>query len=378
MSKRSAAKAKCTVAHVCHCLENIAPPGLAQSWDNVGLIAGDLGAPVERVLLCIDLTQAVVAEAVSGKAGLILAYHPPILKPISSLSVPGDGTDATVFRCVRQGIAVYATHTALDAADGGTNDVLAELCGIVETEPIEYVESPDGAECKIVVFVPREHVEAVADAMFDAGAGRIGDYTRCSFRAAGQGTFLGGLETQPVVGKRGRLERVDEVRLEIVTQAADLAAVVQALRSTHPYEEPAFDLYPLKGRPVRGMGRVGPFTRVTTLGSLARKLKRVTHAACVQIVGSPDHEVDRAVIVAGSAGSLPFRVPPRDGDCLITGEIRHHDALTLLRRGGSAVALGHWTSERPVLFALAEQLQGALPGVRVRVSAADSDPFRSV
>ena len=145
----------------------------------------------------------------------------------------------------------------------------------------------------------------------------------------------------------------------------------------NPYDEPAFDIYPLKPKPVRGIGRVGELSRPTTLTRLAKRLKRSTQAACVQTIGLNDREVSRVVIVAGAAGSLPFRIPLAPNDCIVTGEIRHHDALTIDRVGCTAIALGHWASERPVLAPLTARLRKRLPGIAIEVSNADHDPFRT-
>lgn len=400
MSRKRPATKKPTTADFCDAMETIAPTALAQDWDNVGLLAGDTTAALRRALLCIDLTDPVVDEAIHSKVNLILAYHPPIFKPIHNLRVPGTDTNALVFRCIRQGIAIYSTHTALDAADGGTNDVIASLCGIKETEPLEYVDEPGRQEMKVVVFVPAEHVDSIADAMFAAGAGHIGEYTRCSYRLAGRGTFFGGEATDPTIGQRGRMEYVDEIRLESVVPSRSVPAVVAAIRKAHPYEEPAFDIYPLKAKPLRGIGRCGKLPRPTTLAALARKLNkniasrrhatahlrlqparssaRVRRAGAVQIIGPPDRRVTRAVIVVGAAGSLPFRTALTPEDVIITGEIRHHDALTINRLGCTAIALGHWSSERPTLPILAQRLEAALPGISVQVSDADSDPFQAI
>ena len=367
---------KLTVADFCSAMEAIAPTSLAQSWDNVGLLAGDTEAQLRQALLCIDMTGDVIDEAVRCKADLILAYHPPIFKPINRLCMPGTGTEALVFRCISRGIAIYSTHTALDAANGGTNDVLAGLCGIKETEPLEYIDDPDSTELKVVVFVPADSVERVAGAMFDAGAGHIGNYSRCSYRSTGNGTFFGSEDTNPAIGQRGKMEYVDEIRLETIVSAQVLPAVVSAIRESHPYDEPAFDVYPLKAKPVRGIGRCGKLPQPTTLGNLANNLKQATESANVQIVGSTDTKVDRAVIVVGAAGSLPFRSPLSKTDVIITGEIRHHDALTIQRYGCSAIALGHWASERPVLTPVAVQIEEALPGISATVSEADRDPFQ--
>lgn len=359
-------------------METIAPTSLAQSWDNVGLLAGDPGAAARRALTCIDLTPDVVQEAIRSKIDLIVAYHPPIFRPVASLRADSSGTEAAVFRCIRAGVSIYATHTALDAAVGGTNDVMAALCGIRQTEPLEYVPKPGIEHRKLVVFVPGDHLDPVVDAIFAAGGGHIGAYSRCSYRSPGQGTFLGGESTNPSIGRKGRMECVEEVRLEVVVPSPRLPDAVRAMMAAHPYDEPAFDIYPLEARPQRGIGRFGQFARPTTLGSLARKLKRSTGGTCVQTVGPKDRRLTRGVIVVGAAGSLPFRTDLTRETVVVTGEMRHHDALSILRQDCCAIALGHWASERPILAPLAERLESMVPGLSVAVSKSDADPFHGV
>jgi dinuclear metal center YbgI/SA1388 family protein len=361
---------------VCAALNRLAPLNLAQSWDNVGLLAGDPNAKVQRVMLCIDLTPPVAEEAIRGKVDLVMAYHPPLFKPISRLSAISRETDAILFRCIAAGIAIYSTHTALDAADGGTNDVLAELCNLVEPEPFEFVS--DAAEFKLVTFAPPDVVDRVAEAMFHAGAGHIGDYSRCSYRLAGTGTFHGSIATNPAIGIAGAYETVQETRIETVVPKSALPAVVAALRESHPYEEPAFDVYSLHGAPRRGIGRWGDIATPLTLRALVRKLKRATGAVSCHTVGAGDTVVSRAAVCVGSAGSMPFTLPLKSGDCVITGEMRHHDALTILRRGWTAITLGHWSSERPALASFAERLKRDLPGIEVSISDTDCEPFQPV
>jgi dinuclear metal center YbgI/SA1388 family protein len=382
MSKNRPRQRNRKVDDFCQAMEAIASTQLAQSWDNVGLIAGDRAALLRRVLLCVDLSPPVVQEAVARRADLVMAYHPPILNPVTSLRPDGPGAESAVYHCIRRGIAVYSTHTALDAAAGGTNDALAALCGIERCEPLLYAEPIVGQDYKVVVFVPESALEQVAQAMFASGAGRIGEYTHCSFRASGTGTFFGSQTTKPAVGKRGRLEHVAEVRLETIIPSSALPGVVRGMLQAHPYEEPAFDLYPLGSRPKPGIGRIGSLPRPATLGALATRLRKATKAACVQIVGPAARKIERAIVVAGSAGDLPFRVPltPCGGaissrDVIVTGEMRHHDALRVLRIGCSAIVLGHWASERPVLRPLAERLRAALPNVSFHLSDSDRDPF---
>jgi len=378
MSPKPAKSNPYTVSDLERIMESLAPTHLAQAWDNVGLIAGDSTARLERVLLCVDMTKAVVDEAVRKRADLILSYHPPIFKPVSSLRYPAPTTEAQVFECIRRGIAVYATHTALDAAEGGTNDVLAGLCGATATEPLEFADDAGPAQVKVVVFVPQSDLAKVADAMFAAGAGRIGDYSHCSYRIEGHGTFFGSDSTDPTVGRRGRLETVDEIRLESVAPLNALPAVIDAIYASHSYEEPAFDVYPLLKRPVAGIGRCAALPRKSSLGALARRLKRLVHATNVELIGAPQRPVKRIIVVAGAAGSIPFRAVQWPHDVIITGEIRHHDALAIHRMGCAAIALGHWPSERPVLAPLAARLVTQMPRITAMLSEADCAPATGV
>ncbi len=371
-----------TVGGLCDAIEQIAPSWAAAEWDNVGLLAGGRAWPARRILLTIDLTAPVLDEAIGGRFGAIVAYHPPIFRPINRMIAAPSETDGLAAAALASRIAIYSPHTALDAAPGGTNDALAELAGLSETIPFEATASPK-RECKLVTFVPREHLEKVAKAVFAAGAGHIGAYEKCSFRIQGEGTFFGTEVTAPAFGRKGRLERVVETRLEVVLPQARMAEVTAALRRAHPYEEPAFDLYPLATAPDGriGQGRIGRFEKAISLGALARTLRRKTGAANVVVIGKASQRVRRGLVCAGAAGSLAFEIPGKPcgvGDVVITGEIRHHDALRYQRCGTAAVALGHWASERPVLAPLAARLRKALPGMTSVISRMDRDPFAAV
>ncbi len=369
-----------TVDSLCEVMGRIAPIRAAAERDNVGLLVGDSAWPMKRILLTIDLTGPVLDEARRGKFDAILSYHPTIFRPVSRM-VPDRTEQAGIAaEALASRIAVYSPHTAFDAAVGGANDCLAERCGLADTRP--FAAAAIGrSECKLAVFVPVANVDQVAEAVFQAGAGRIGDYEKCSYRLRGEGTFFGTDATDPVVGRKGRLERVEEIRMEVVFPKASLADVAAAVRRSHPYEEPAFDVYPLETLPDGriGQGRIGRFKKAITLGTLARRLTRETGAANVQIVGKASRKLGRALVCVGMAGSMPFELadpPCGRGDVVITGEMRHHDALRILRYDAMAILLGHWASERPALAPLAARLKNALPGVSVNVSRADYDPFK--
>lgn len=366
-----------TVGAVTAAMDRIAPPELAQSWDNVGLLVGDRSAVCGRVLLCIDLTPAVLREAVASRCEMIVSYHPPLFKPVKRLLADSEGTESIVHQAIACGIAIYSPHTALDAAEGGVNDVLAGLCGLKDVGPFEYV-SVGRREYKVVTFVPLAQLEKVASAMFAAGAGRIGDYEQCSYRLRGEGTFFGTESTNPRVGRKGQLERVAETRIEMVCPDRCLPEVIAALRRSHPYEEPAFDIYPLTPEPEMGIGRAGNLPKGTTLGSLAKLLKRATKSQVIMTVGEPNTKLRRAAVCAGAAGRMPLEMPRASAcDVIVTGEIRHHDALSILRAGKTAIALGHWESERPVLAPLNKRLKQTLGAIDVRLSRKDAPPFQS-
>ncbi|MCG8409082.1 MAG: Nif3-like dinuclear metal center hexameric protein [Phycisphaerales bacterium] len=371
-----------TVNDLCTVMEEVAPTWAAADWDNVGLLVGHKTWPVRRVLLCIDLTAAVLDEATRGRFDVILAYHPPIFRPVKRMTPDRSEQEGLAAAALSSRIAIYSPHTALDAAPGGTNDTLAAMAGLRDVIPFEAAGSPM-RDCKLVVFVPEAQADGVAEAVFEAGAGRIGDYERCSYRLRGQGTFWGMEGANPTVGRKGRLERVDEMRLEVIFPQRRLVDVAAAVRRSHPYEEPAFDIYPLEKSPDGriGQGRIGYFSRPPSLRMLASSLAKKTRAANVTIVGKPGQKVRRGLVCVGAAGSLPFEIPGKPcgaGDVILTGEIRHHDALRYQRAGAAAIALGHWASERPVLTSLAARLRRAIPRLSAVVSRKDCDPFGPV
>jgi dinuclear metal center YbgI/SA1388 family protein len=348
-------------------IEAIAPPGLAEAWDNVGLIVGDRRAEVSRVLLCIDLTPAVLEEAVACRCECVLAYHPVIFEGVKRF-VAGD----IAFEAARRGIAVYCPHTALDCAVGGTNDVLADLLGLLDVGPLRRPTPGAAGFAKLVTFMPPESVEKVAAAIYAAGAGRIGKYGECSFRSEGTGTFKGDPTTNPTVGQPGKLEHAVEVRFETVLPLSALPEVIAALKSAHPYEEPAIDVFPqveVKGS--LGPGRLGNLPKTMTLGEVAHHLKRALGLSGLLVSGELPTSISRVAVCAGAGRSLVPDVIAAKADLFVTGELPHHDALRLSRANIAAICTLHSNSERPTLKVLARRLTG----VHATVATADQDPF---
>jgi dinuclear metal center YbgI/SA1388 family protein len=326
-------------------------------------------------MLTIDYTAAVAREAKEAGCDLIVAYHPPIFHPLRRL----DG-DSLVFDAIRRGVAIYSPHTALDVAEGGTNDMLADALGMTQRGPLRPGVS-EGANYKLVVFVPIEHVERVSAAIFAAGAGQIGRYSSCSFRAEGMGTFFGNEGTHPAIGRSGKLEQVREYRLETIVPRTRVAAVVEALRQTHPYEEPAFDLIVLAApggeNQSMGTGRIGrmpPTGRAELLGRIKRELQ-VEH---LLVAGPTDGRITRAAVCAGAGGQMLDDALRGGAELYLTGEIRHHDAIRGGAAGMSVVCTLHSNSERAVLKRLKQRLEETPEMPPIHISAVDRDPFTIV
>jgi dinuclear metal center YbgI/SA1388 family protein len=283
------------VSDLVEAMEGIAPTRYAEAWDNVGLLVGDRGERVSKVLLAIDYTVEVAREGERLGCDAVVAYHPPIFQGVKRIEAGGVIHDA-----IRRGVAIYSPHTAWDVAEGGTNDVLARVMGLTGVRPLKPAEGR-ATRYKMVVFVPEKDVERVGEAMFRAGAGRIGNYSRCSFRSEGTGTFFGKEGTKPAVGEAGRLETADEIRVETVVTIANVERVIAAMRAAHPYEEPAFDLVQLAAVPEgKGIGRIGVTEGRVTREELCRRLKVGLGVKHLMVSGAGKGAVKSVAMCAGA------------------------------------------------------------------------------
>ncbi|MDQ3498280.1 MAG: Nif3-like dinuclear metal center hexameric protein [Actinomycetota bacterium] len=333
-------------------VERIAPLSLAEAWDNCGLQVGDPGAQVARVLVALTPLPAVYEEAEEKGADFLLFHHPLIFSPLTSIVVstyPGD----LLARAIRNGLAIYAAHTSYDAAPAGVSVALARALGL---RGRLRVLSPRGVLRKLVVFVPEENADAVAKALAEAGAGMIGDYTECTFRTQGTGTFRGGDAANPYLGEKGRLEEVEEVRIETVVPAQAVGRAIDAATAAHPYEEVALDVYPVEGSPEGcGYGRLGTLLERLTADELREHVSKSLGFPS-RLVADPGRRIETVAVLGGSGGSFIPEVAASGAHAYVTGDVDYHDALLAESLGLTVIDAGHAATELPSLEPLALQL----------------------
>jgi dinuclear metal center YbgI/SA1388 family protein len=357
-------------------IEKIVPLKLAQDWDNVGLLIGDPQRNVKNILLTIDVTGEVFAEAKRLKTDLIISYHPVIWDGLKKITT--DNQSSIVYDLIQADIAVFSIHTALDAVPGGVNDGLAEIIGIVDGRPIgDYVDNPAGDNYKLVVFVPIESADKVSNAVFAAGAGAIGNYSNCGFTSEGTGTFLPLAGARPAIGKKGKIEAVPEIRFETIVPAEKLDDCIAAMKKAHPYEEPAFDVFKLYNNQNKfGLGRIGKLNKPTQLTRIIERIKKHTGAKAVGIIGNQKRLIRTAAVCAGSCGKIISSIIAAKPDLYLTGELKHHYALAAQQANLTCICLSHTVSERFILKKFAKQLQKQIKQITVKISKKDADPFK--
>jgi dinuclear metal center YbgI/SA1388 family protein len=364
------------LSEVIEVLDEAYPPQLAQSWDSVGLVCGDPEDLLDSVTVAVDATPAVVDEVPEG--ALLLAHHPLLLRGVDTVAA-STPKGALVHRLIRTGRSLFTAHTNADSASPGVSDALAHALGLTVEAVLEPV--PATAELdKWVIYVPRENAEAVRAAVFDAGAGHIGDYSHCSWTVTGIGQFLPHEGATPAVGSVGNVERVDEDRFEVIAPARLRADVLSAMRAAHPYEEPAFDIFALVSLPSEaGLGRVGVLAQPEPLREFVSRVTTALPSTSwgVRAAGDPDLPVSRVAVCGGAGDSLLSAAARADVQAYVTADLRHHPADE--HRRASEVALidvAHWASEFPWCEQAADVLRARFgTGLPVRVCTLRTDPW---
>jgi len=353
------------------------PPVTADSWDAVGLVAGDPDQPVAKVMLAVDPTRAVADEAAEWGADLLVVHHPLFLRPVHGVARTTPKA-RTLGVLLDAGCALLTAHTNADGAVGGVSEALATTLGLTDLAPV-LPASPEGLD-KLTTYVPVNDAEALRQALAAAGAGTIGDYDSASFSTAGEGRFRPLTGANPRIGEVGSLEVVQEVRVEVVLARPRRFAVVAALLAAHPYEEPAYDVVELApaGPVGTGAGRIGD-VEATTLGVFAAQVAAALPATAVgvRVGGDPDRAVRRVAVCGGAGDFMLDAVLGTDADVYVTSDLRHHVASEFLEKGGPAlVDVAHWAAEWTWLPVVEAKLLDALGDtVDTRVSTITTDPW---
>lgn len=356
--------------------ESFCPPSYAVEGDRIGLQIGTLHKEIKRVMITLDVSLEVVQEAIKEKADLIIAHHPPIYRPLKKIET-SHPSGRVIELCMKHDIAVYAAHTNLDVADGGVNDMLAAALQLTNTEIL--VPTVTESMKKLVVYVPKDHEENVRKAIGNAGAGHIGEYSHCAFSSEGIGSFRPIEGADPYIGTVGELELVHEVRLETIFPSRLKRQVLAAMFEAHPYEEVAYDIYPVEQASVKkGLGRIGTIEQEMTLRDFARYVKDKLQVDGVRMSGNPEAIVKKVAVLGGDGNKYMSDAIKMGADVFVTGDIYFHVAQDAVAEGLNLVDPGHY-AEKIMKQGLADLLEAKCNEEKMEISifpsATDTNPF---
>ncbi len=368
-----------TVRDLTAALETWAPPGQKLDYDHVGLQVGDPTREVDTVLIALDLTPAVIAEAEEVGAQLVVTHHPLLFKPLTRLTTT-DPVGALALRLAKADLAYYAIHTNLDAAVGGVSMALAERLGV---EAPRFLEPTPGALVKLVTFAPASDATAVRHAMAEAGAGRIGDYQACAFTLRGMGHFRPGAGTNPHIGEAGGPEEaVEEVRIEAEVMRWDLPRVVRAMKAAHPYEEVAYDVVPVEQPASRaGFGAVGRLAEPMPLPDFLARVAERLGAVSLRYAGDPEQTIETVAVCGGAGAGLIGAALGAGADAYVTADVTYHRFFEALNTDGRArmaiIDAGHYETEALTEALLADWLAARFDGVAFHRTRHRTSPMRT-
>lgn len=345
-----------TVKKVIAYLEELAPEKLALPGDPAGLQLGNPEAVISKVLVALDPDDAAIEEASSTGAGMLVTHHPLFYHKLAAIdeSLPAG---ALVASAIRKELNIYSAHTNFDLVPRGVSYQLAQRLGF-PTEKAEVMDITGSEELlKLVVFVPTGHEDEVRNALALAGAGQIGRYSHCTFQTDGTGTYMPGEGTNPYIGSSGDLEKVAELRLETILSAHSRKNVITALLDAHPYEEVAYDLYPLalEGKAL-GLGLVINLDEMLSLDQILQICRERLTAGTMRYWASSKLEYRRVALCGGSGGSLIEHAARQGADLYISGDFRYHDLKTAQALGITLIDAGHDATEWPGVAYLKEYL----------------------
>jgi dinuclear metal center YbgI/SA1388 family protein len=365
-------------ADIAGVINKIAPVTLAEAWDNPGLQVGDPAAEVTRIMVALDPTPDVIDSALKASCQLLVTHHPLIFKPLKSIST-STTHGASIQKAIKGGLSIIAMHTNYDIASGGLNDLLAAKIGLTGCSPLK-VTTTNGL-VKLVAFVPGDQLEQLRTALLPYAAAE-GKYRDCSFAAGGIGTFTPLDGAAPFTGTVGMLAKIPEERFELLIERSQLPRAVRALLAAHPYEEPAFDLYPLLNEGQKlGIGRIGRLAEPATLAEYVDRLRMILSAPALRYVGDPAARISKVALCSGSGASLLHDADRSGADLLVTGDVKYHDARDAEDLGLALIDAGHFPTEIIMVDEITERLGRALlragyTECQVEACRTESDPFR--
>lgn len=346
------------VSGIAQILDGFAPRKLAESWDNVGLLLGDGSRKVNSIMVCLDTPEWVVEEAINKKVDMLICHHPLIFNPLKRIT-NDDPIGRKIMKLIKNNIAVYAMHTNFDSTIGGMNDALMERLGFGKSEILD----PRALEklFKLIVFIPKEHEQSVAAAIFEAGAGNIGNYRDCGFGTDGTGFFTPNESADPFIGKANQKEIVEEIRFETIVPGNLLGKVIKSMLTAHPYEEVAYDIIPLENKLENyGLGRIGELEEPVTLQVYAESVKNLLGIKSLKIIGNGEKTIKKVAVIGGAGSSYWQKAKSKGADVLITGDISYHTQVDALEGGIALIDGGHFGTEKIIMSFMTKKLRELL------------------
>lgn len=348
-------------------LNEIAPFILQEEYDNSGLQFGDPDSELNKILLCLDLTQDVVREAKEINANTIISHHPAIFSPLKNIV---KSNNPALFEAITNNINLISMHTNFDIAEDGLNDYFLKLLNLKKIKPI--IQSKEKI-FKLITFVPENYAENVRSALFESGTGHIGNYSECSFNTKGIGTFKPLNEASPFIGKKFIREYVDEVKIEVIVKERDLNKALAKLREAHPYEEPAIDIFETKFEKNYGIGAIAKLEEKAKLKDFVSYIKERADISYVRLIGNEEKLISNVAVCTGACSSvIPYL---QNVDLFITGDISYHTALSLSEKGITALDIEHFETEKFFKSALKEKLDKLLKNIEIVPSRKEKSPF---
>ncbi len=360
-----------TIGDITAKLNAWAPPVYQEGYDNAGLITGDSNAAITGVLVSLDCTEEVVQEAIETGCNLIVSHHPIVFKGLKKLTGK-NYVERTVIKAIKHDVALFAIHTNLDHVPTGVNKRIGDLLGVKATKILRPKEQTIN---KLNVYVPTDHVNSVSKAMFEAGAGTIGSYDSCSFRTKGVGTFRGDESTNPFVGEPGKLHEEEEELLSIVVPNHVLGKVIQNMIKAHPYEEPAYDIFPLiNDNPSLGSGMIGELESTEEIYTFLNRIKATFNCESVRYTAPVKKKVKRIAWCGGSGSFLLADAKAAGADVFITGDFKYHEFFDA--DGALVIAdIGHFESEQFTKELILEFLERNFSTFAIRLSEVKTNPI---